>query len=155
MIEEFGLTRFQSEHIQRLIIWKHGPSVLGDPSNWTQTLSGITPEDIGDYTRKYLDIRPGNRDPDIGVVFEGNIQPMLSDFTTGKLDAEITNWALRTILNSLGITLLQTSRNLAGCRDEDIGYHVDMPRSCLEENLTESWNIVNTFTKIPQIQCQA
>lgn len=137
MIEEFGLTRFQSEHIQRLIIWKHGPSVLGNPSNWTQTLSGITPEDIDNYTRKYLDIRPGNRDPDIGVVFEEKIQPMLSDFTSGKLDAEITNWALRTILNSLGITLLQTSRNLAGCRDEDIGYHVDMPRSCLEENLTE------------------
>ena len=64
----------------------------------------------------------------------GNLDVTNLDFDKDK--KSITLFVLSSLENnSLEISLSQAGRAMTGCRDQDLGYHVDMPRMCSIDNL--------------------
>ena len=131
LLDRFDLQRFRADHILRLVVRKGG-SVPVDLSGWIESLSQISSEDVGDYESAWTAL-PMKRDPGIGEI--DWMVDAVGRMSDSELRGEVDKWALRTISNSLGIVVLQAAREMSGVRDEDIGYHVDMPRDCTRDDL--------------------
>ena len=65
----------------------------------------------------------------------GEIATRLQSLSDEVVNRATTTWVLRTLCNSLGVALLQAARAGSGCRDDDVNYHVELPRGASEQDL--------------------
>jgi len=133
LMDRVGLNKFQSDHVFRMIIRKHGTDHLNGLSSWIQAISEISASDISDYSEAF--IATGKPDPKLGTLAE--MVHVFADLVNLDVGKEVDLWGVRTLTNSLGISILQAGNSMAGCRDQDLGYHVQMSRTCGREDLED------------------
>ena len=128
LMEGFGASRFQVEHVIRLVIHKYGLENLPQIDDWMEAISSIELTDINEYSNQWIGAIPNNPDPRLRNIAQGIEAGLHLEFTKSEsVRNQLSIWILRTMSNSLGIHLTQSGRAMTGCRDQDLGYHVDMP----------------------------
>ena len=129
LMESASLSRFQAEHILRIGLLKNPPKTLDD---WFSTLTGIGEKEINEHDLMWEE-RTGR--PSGLTNIKSTLGHKLTNFTREVFDQQVRTWVVRTYANSFGIALLQAGRLLSGCRDQDMGYHIELPLVMDSESL--------------------
>ena len=121
LMESSALSRFQAEHVLRIALLKSSPQTL---ANWFDALRMIGVTELNDHDVAWEE-RTGR--PSGLMTIKSTLGNQLPNLTRTEFDEQVQTWIVRTYANSLGIALLQAGRLLSGCRDQDMGYHIDIP----------------------------
>ena len=121
LMEVASLSLFQAEHLLRIGLQVAQPASLND---WFECLTSITPLEVSAHEENWQNRtgRPAGLETQKTVLCNA-----LNSLTQEEFNAQIDLWIIRTYANSVGISLLQAGRALSGCRDQDLGYHIDVP----------------------------
>ena len=121
LMEAASLSLFQAEHLLRIGLQVSEPTSLDD---WFNCINGISPPEIDAHEQNWQNRtgRPAGLETRKTALCNA-----LNALTLGEFNTLIDLWVIRTYANSVGISLLQAGRSLSGCRDQDLGYHIDVP----------------------------
>jgi hypothetical protein len=126
LIDNLNLNRFQSDHVFRMMIRKHGTDHLNDLPSWILAISEISTSDISEYSEAWIET--GKPDAKLGALEDMVV--LFANLSNVDIEKQVDLWSIRTLTNSLGISIVQASNAMAGCRDQDLGYHVQINRAC-------------------------
>lgn len=157
--EDWGVGPFSADHILRMILDR--VDLRSGVHSYREALVSLSSNDVDDYAEKWselvstLDRKPMgiNR---IKSALEGNREAW-SDST--HVENLLNTWARRSLAHGMGISLLQAGRAFTGCRDEDLGIHVDVK----DEEILRLWlydrtnkgngscQLIEKFFQIPKV----
>ena len=122
--EELGIGPFTADHVLRMVINRvpNGSGVMA----YFEAIEELTPEEVHAYEARWANlVSDTNQGPGgLEKFIDNKINHDWSDedFISGLL----TKWTVRCLAHGMGISLLQSGRAFTGCRDEDLGFHIDV-----------------------------